>query len=220
MFVKLSGSKGTFQFCVPYWYIVVAVLLVMPSCLFVAGAEAQSRNWRAGIGCAHLNPNDIPANITAEELERLCFSHLPPAPPPPMVPPNPPQSLPDPYAQQTNPFAQPFNQAARPSFDCVAYGRTPLSSPVRIPQTEVLCLDIAAAGADRLMGDTYSAKMRPQNGPGRERLRSEQKQWLMWRNSHCTASWTDLRSVVRIREIGTCLIEITRRRTETLSLLP
>jgi tRNA A-37 threonylcarbamoyl transferase component Bud32 len=111
--------------------------------------------------------------------------------------------------EEMRPTARSFNPSARPSFDCTAYSRTPLGAPSRIPQSEILCLDVEVADADREMGEALRRKP--------EDARAGQLQWIVWRNSQCPATWADVHNDRRVREIGACLAEASRNRMRELS---
>jgi uncharacterized protein YecT (DUF1311 family) len=109
-----------------------------------------------------------------------------------------------------------FNQAAAPSFNCREYAIKPVGHPERNPQTDVFCIEPDAAAVDSRLGQTFREYIRRFSQGDRSDVVRVQKQWILQRNQQCTASWDDLSSQDRRRQIAQCLIAQTNARIQAL----
>jgi uncharacterized protein YecT (DUF1311 family) len=109
-----------------------------------------------------------------------------------------------------------FSPAAVPSFSCRDYAATPLSSPNKNPQTDMLCIDPQAARADLEMGKVYEDSIRGLTGSARRAAVARQREWIRERDRRCPASWSDLSLPERRRQIAQCLIRETSARMREL----
>ncbi|MGH6817062.1 MAG: caspase family protein [Hyphomicrobiaceae bacterium] len=170
-------------------------------------AKAEEERLRAQAEAATERLRAEERQRLKDQAERERLAALPELPPP---------------ASCTGPGPAPasaplgFNAYANPSFPCSTYSRTPLHARSRIPQSEILCSDTAAADADREMGDAFYTLLRSLPASQHANLKGQQRAWRVERDHRCCATWNDLRSPARVAAIAQCLQAVTRERTEAL----
>ncbi|MBU2522403.1 MAG: DUF1311 domain-containing protein [Proteobacteria bacterium] len=142
------------------------------------------------------------------ELEALQRQRDIPAPPS--------QYSPPPAASRNIDPSFLFRSDAIPSFDCFEYSQKPRGHKHRIPQSDILCIDVDAAAWDRRMGDAYRAYRNRFNKSGRRQLVKRQLAWIARRNATCPASWSDVTDDNARAAVANCMIQVTRQRTEEL----
>ncbi len=99
-------------------------------------------------------------------------------------------------------------------FNCERYWRKSFAS--RTPQRDVLCDIGTARAADRDMSLHFRAYRNRLPESKYRTVTAAQIDWMAERDGKCAATWDDLKNRNRKREIGRCLEDETRLRTEQL----
>lgn len=111
-----------------------------------------------------------------------------------------------------------FNELARPGFNCGKYRKYSKTHVERAPQTDLVCVFVDLATADRRMTDYFRSLMNVAAASASPEIREGQRKWLNTRRSSCPTDWSDLENTGLARQKADCLVKVTEERIEHLKL--